>query len=45
MAEQRMGELAAAHPPGLKVARAEVGDVSRIVEATVVRSFARTLGD
>lgn len=35
LANERIGELAASHPAGPKVARAEVTDAGRIVEATV----------
>jgi mycothiol synthase len=35
LANERIAELAASHPPGPKVARAEVTDAGRIVEATV----------
>lgn len=35
LADKRLAELAAAHPAGPKVARAEVPDAGRLVEATV----------
>ena len=35
LVNERIAELAASHPPGPKVARAEVTDAGRIVEATV----------